>query len=66
MHDMLDNTDLIYYTNYSFLTNNFHDSDSQKDFNPYYKMISRLENSVWHDAGKEFPRDFINLESKSL
>jgi hypothetical protein len=66
MHDMLDNTDLIYYTNYSFLTNNFHDSDSQKDFNPYYKMISRLENSVWHDVGKKFPNDFIDLESKSL
>lgn len=58
MHDILDYTDIVYEKNYIFLSNNFYDSDSQKDLNPYYRIIGRPENDVWHDEGKEFPRDF--------
>jgi hypothetical protein len=59
LHNLLDYETLVYGTDYTLLTQNFHDSDSQKDFNPYYRIIGRPENHVWHDEGKEFPRDFI-------
>ena len=58
MHDVIDYTDIVYGKNYTFLSNNFYDSDSQKDLNPYYRIIGRPENTVWHDKGKEFPKDF--------
>jgi len=58
-HDILDREPLRYEEDYSLLTQNLHDSDSEKDFNPYYRMIGRKENPVWFDAGKQFPRDFI-------
>ena len=57
-HDILDNTNLKYNKDYTFLTQSFHDSDSQKDFNPYYKMIGRPESTIWHDEGKVYPRDW--------
>jgi len=58
-HDILDREPLRYEEDYSLLTQNLHDSDSEKDFNPYYRMIGRKENPVWFDAGKQFPKDFI-------
>jgi hypothetical protein len=58
MHDILDYDTLVYNVDYTFLSNNFYDSDSQKDLNPYYRIVGRPESTVWHDAGKEFPRDF--------
>lgn len=58
-HAFLDVVPLEYEKDYSLLTTNFHDSDSAKDFNPYYKIIGRPENPKWHDgSGKVFPRDF--------
>jgi len=58
-HSILDSEPLVYGEEYSLLTQNFHDSDSEKDFNPYYRMIGRKENPVWFDVGKQFPKDFI-------
>lgn len=59
-HDLLDIAGLEYEKDYSLMTTNFHDADSQKDFNPYYRIVNRPENPVWHDgSSKEFPRDFI-------
>ena len=58
-HAFLDVVPLEYEREYSLLTNHFHDSDSAKDFNPFYKIIGRAENSVWYDGEqKQFPRDF--------
>ena len=58
-HAFLDHVPLEYGKEYSLLTTHFHDSDSAKDFNPFYKMVGRPENPVWYDGNqKEFPRDF--------
>lgn len=59
-HDFLDIVPLEYEKEYSLMTRNFHDADSAKDFNPYYRMIGRTENMNWYDGSlKEFPKDFI-------
>lgn len=59
-HDFLDIIPLEYEKEYSLMTRNFHDADSAKDFNPYYRMIGRTENMNWHDGSlKVFPKDFI-------
>jgi hypothetical protein len=58
-HAFLDIIPLEHNVGYSLMTKYFHDSDSAKDFNPYYKMIGRPESDKWHDGeSKEFPRDF--------
>jgi hypothetical protein len=58
-HAFLDIVPLEYEKEYSLMTKHFHDSDSAKDFNPYYRMIGRPESTKWHDGeAKEFPRDF--------
>ena len=58
-HAFLDVIPLEYEKEYSLMTKHFHDSDSAKDFNPYYRMIGRPESTKWHDGeAKEFPRDF--------
>jgi hypothetical protein len=36
------------------MINTFHDSDSQKDFNPLYYIVNRPENTIWHDEGLIF------------
>jgi hypothetical protein len=36
------------------MINTFHDSDSQKDFNPLYYIVNRPENTKWHDEGLIF------------
>jgi len=58
LHYYLDIVNLEYQKDYSFLTDNFYDADSAKDFNHYYKMIGRPENPVWHSEGMKFPRDY--------
>jgi hypothetical protein len=58
-HAFLDTVSLEYKKEYSLMTKHFHDADSAKDFNPYYRMIGRPESTKWHDGeAKEFPRDF--------
>ena len=32
----------------------YHDSDSNKDFNPMYYIVNRPENKVWHDENEKF------------
>ena len=57
-HDMLDDSNIAYDVDYTFLTKTYYDADSQKDLNPYYRMTNRPENTVSRDLGREFPRDF--------
>jgi len=56
-HELLDTEPLKYGVDYSLMTTKFYDSDSAKDFNPYYRLVGRPENQVWRSEGKEFPRD---------
>lgn len=41
------------YDDIGFMVNYYHDSDSYKDYNPYYKMVSRPETYIWHDRNKK-------------
>jgi len=56
-HELLDNVPLQYGTDYTFMTNRYYDSDSEKDWNPYYRIVGRQESTEWRSEGKEFPRD---------
>jgi hypothetical protein len=40
-------------TDIGFLVDTFHDSDSQKDWNPIYKIVNRPETTRWHDRGRK-------------
>lgn len=46
-----------------FMVDYYHDSDSYKDFNPYYKMAGRKENNVWHDRGKKIDRSIFGTKT---
>ena len=52
-HDLLKTTSL---TNADFDTmiNTYHDSDSNKDWNPLYYISNRPESTVWHSEGHTF------------
>jgi hypothetical protein len=39
-----------------FMVNTYHDADSYKDYNPYYRYVGRPECTVWHDRGKTINR----------
>jgi len=47
-----------------FMVNTYHDTDSYKDFNPYYKMIGRPENNIWYDEGKVIDRTIFGTNKK--
>lgn len=49
-----------------FMVNTYHDADSNKDLNPYYKFIGRSENNVWHDDGKIIDRSLIGTTEKII
>ena len=47
----------------NFIIDTYHDGDSNKDFNPLYKMVGRPENSVWHDEGKKIDRNLFGTKN---
>ena len=55
-----------YYRNFDltrndmdFMVDQYYDSDSYKDYNPYYYMVGREENKVHHDEGKLIDRSLF-------
>jgi hypothetical protein len=52
------------YEDYDFMVDDYHDADSYKDYNPYYKMISRSETKKWHDKGKKINRSLFGTKKK--
>lgn len=42
------------------MINTFHDSDSEKDYNPLYYIVNRSQNQIWHDKGKIFDKYIFN------
>jgi hypothetical protein len=57
-HTCLDFVAIKYGEEYSFFTDNFYDSNSANDLNPFYKLVGRAESSKWHSEGLTFPKDF--------
>ena len=48
-----------------FFLDTFHDSDSEKDFNPLYKIVNRPVCLTWYDEGKSVSQVFIGLRDPS-
>ena len=52
------------------MVNTYHDADSSKDYNPYYKMISREETQTWYDNDKIIDKTLfgssIDIECNSI
>ena len=46
------------------MINTFHDSDSQKDFNPLYYIVNRPQNTVWHDNEYIFDKSIFTQTLK--
>jgi hypothetical protein len=53
-----------------FMIDTYHEANSQKDFNPLYKMVGRPESEEWFDKDKKIDRSLfgtnteLNCESK--
>ena len=43
-----------------FFVDTFHDSDSEKDWNPLYKIVNRRETTHWHDRGRKISEVFAS------
>jgi hypothetical protein len=49
---------------FDFFLNTLHDSDSAKDYNPIYYLVSRPQNKKWHSYGYEIRDiDFLPMET---
>jgi len=46
----------IPHSKMDFMVDTYHDADSYKDYNPYYRYVGRPESAVWHDRGKTINR----------
>ena len=53
------------YNNVDFILDTYHDSDSQKDKNPIYKIVNRPESDIWHSEGYKLGIDPIMDQSKT-
>lgn len=44
------------YDDMNTMINTYHDSDSEKDFNPLYYIVNRAQSTVWHSEGLLFDK----------
>ena len=47
-----------------FMLDTYHDSDSYKDYNPFYYLVGRKETSNWHDSTKKNTNDWDTMDIK--
>jgi len=47
-----------------FMLDTYHDSDSYKDYNPFYYMVGRDQTNIWYDATKKNTNDWDTLNVK--
>jgi len=52
-HNFLQFIPLKYGTEYSLLTDTFHDGNPSGDWNPYYTLVGRPSVETWHNRGKK-------------
>jgi len=48
----------------NFMVDEYHDSTTYLDYNPYYKMVGRPETHIHHDKGKKINRSLFNTTRK--
>ena len=58
-HILIQDTDLT-YRDMDTLLNTYHDSDSEKDFNPIYYIVNRNENNRFHTKNILFDKNIFN------
>jgi len=46
-----------------FMVDTYHDADSYKDYNPYYRYVGRPESTLWHDRGKTINRKLFGKKN---
>jgi len=46
----------IPHSKMDFMVDTYHDADTYKDYNPYYRFVGRPESTIWHDRGKKINR----------
>jgi hypothetical protein len=49
----------IPHSKLNFMVDTYHDADSYKDYNPYYRFVGRPECTIWHDRGKTIKRSML-------
>ena len=54
-YDLIVNTDLT-YDDLDVMISTYHDSDSEKDFNPLYYIVNRPQSSTFHSQGFLFDK----------
>ena len=58
------NNDVFKLSYYDFMTDDYH-ADSYKDYNPYYKIISRPAKK-WYDKGKKINRTLFGSKKNYM
>lgn len=58
-HKIIKHTNLC-YDDMDTMINTYHDSDSNKDFNPLYYIVNREENKIFHSEGHIFDKKKFN------
>ena len=53
---LIKNTDLT-YDDLDYMIKTYHDSNTQNDFNPYYRIVNRPECQTWHSEGTIFNKN---------
>lgn len=66
-HSQSINKPLHLHTDFDFFLKTPHDSDSSKDYNPIYYLISRPETKKWYSYGYEIREiDFLPIETNNI
>jgi len=53
---LIEHTDLT-YDNIDVMINTYHDSDTEKDFNPLYCIVNRPHTDIWHTQNENFDKN---------
>lgn len=61
-HHILYNMSDELYNNVSYFVNTYHDSDTEKDWNPLYKIANRPESKIWYSEGHIIEHGLADFE----
>lgn len=65
LHEACDIMSDYIYSNVDFILDTYHDSDSQKDKNPIYRIANRPETEIWYSDGYRLGDEPIPDNSKN-
>ncbi len=56
---------IVEYNDLDMMVNTYHDTNTIKDYNPYYYIVNRSRNLKWHTPNLVFNKDNFNIEKIS-